>query len=257
MLTPIYFYKTDSLTNLKANSLVALKTTGDTAFSLFITDKNGLPYPLKDEGGTGGITAIQNTDGNLTITGGSNKVINVSTTLLNLINSALQPGDITQYTDEQAQDAVGTILIDSSTIDFTYNEDTPNISADIKPNSITTVELADDYQLNLGFTPENVANKQNSLAIDGTGTKYPTVDIINNVISEINTSIDNAKDKNYVHYQISASNIWVINHNLKKYPSISIVDSGNNAVVGNYIYNSIDQLTITFTASFSGKAYIN
>lgn len=174
-----------------------------------------------------------------------------------LVNSALQPGDITQYTDEQAQDAVGTILIDSSTIDFTYNEDTPNISADIKPNSITTVELADDYQLNLGFTPENVANKQNSLAIDGTGTKYPTVDIINNVISEINTSIDNAKDKNYVHYQISASNIWVINHNLKKYPSISIVDSGNNVVVGNYIYNSIDQLTITFTASFSGKAYIN
>lgn len=93
MLTPIYFYKTDSLTNLKANSLIALKTTGEAAFSLFITDKNGLPYPLKDEGGTGGITAIQNTDGNLTITGGSNKVINVSTTLLNLINSALQSGD--------------------------------------------------------------------------------------------------------------------------------------------------------------------
>jgi nitrogen fixation protein len=32
----------------------------------------------------------------------------------------------------------------------------------------------------LGFTPENVANKQNSLVVDGTGAKYPTVDAINN-----------------------------------------------------------------------------
>lgn len=31
----------------------------------------------------------------------------------------------------------------------------------------------------LGFTPENVSNKQNSLTPDGTGVKYPTVDSIN------------------------------------------------------------------------------
>jgi hypothetical protein len=35
------------------------------------------------------------------------------------------------------------------------------------------------YQSTLGFTPENVANKQNSLATDGTGNKYPTIDAIN------------------------------------------------------------------------------
>jgi hypothetical protein len=31
----------------------------------------------------------------------------------------------------------------------------------------------------LGYTPEDVANKQNSLAVDGTATKYPTVDAVN------------------------------------------------------------------------------
>jgi hypothetical protein len=31
----------------------------------------------------------------------------------------------------------------------------------------------------LGFTAENTANKQNSLAIDGTGVKFPTVDAVN------------------------------------------------------------------------------
>jgi hypothetical protein len=42
-----------------------------------------------------------------------------------------------------------------------------------------TKAYADTKQSALGFTPENVANKQNSLALDGTGAKYPTVDAIN------------------------------------------------------------------------------
>jgi len=33
----------------------------------------------------------------------------------------------------------------------------------------------------LGYTPENTANKQNSLAVDGTGVKFPTVDAVNNL----------------------------------------------------------------------------
>lgn len=39
--------------------------------------------------------------------------------------------------------------------------------------------LSENITIALGFTPENVANKQNSLSVDGTGTKYPTVDAIN------------------------------------------------------------------------------
>ena len=33
----------------------------------------------------------------------------------------------------------------------------------------------------LGYTPENAANKQNSLAVDGTGVKFPTVDAVNSL----------------------------------------------------------------------------
>jgi len=33
----------------------------------------------------------------------------------------------------------------------------------------------------LGYTPENTANKQNSLAVDGTGVKFPTVDAVNSL----------------------------------------------------------------------------
>jgi len=37
----------------------------------------------------------------------------------------------------------------------------------------------------LGYTPENVANKQNNLTVDGLGTKYPTVDAVNAGIATV------------------------------------------------------------------------
>jgi hypothetical protein len=46
------------------------------------------------------------------------------------------------YSDEQAQDAVGTILLDSSRIDFTYNDATPSITADLLTDSVTNTYLA-------------------------------------------------------------------------------------------------------------------
>jgi hypothetical protein len=47
------------------------------------------------------------------------------------------------YTDEQAQDAVGTILTDSATIDFTYNDGTPSITASVINSSITYAKIQD------------------------------------------------------------------------------------------------------------------
>ena len=65
------------------------------------------------------------------------------------------------------------------------------------------------------------------------------------------------KDKKYIHNQMSASSTWSVQHNLNKYASVSVVDSGNNMVVGDVEYIDENNLTITFNASFSGKAYIN
>lgn len=50
----------------------------------------------------------------------------------------------TSYTDEQAQDTIGAILLDSATIDFTYNDATPSITASIIAGSISATELTND-----------------------------------------------------------------------------------------------------------------
>lgn len=57
--------------------------------------------------------------------------------------------------------------------------------------------------------------------------------------------------------QISPSAKWNIPHNLNKKPSVSIVDSSGNLVIGDVKYINENNVEITFSAAFSGKAYLN
>lgn len=64
-------------------------------------------------------------------------------------------------------------------------------------------------------------------------------------------------DANYVYTQSAPSATWVVTHNLNKYCSVTVVDSADNIVVGDVLYNSLNQVTLTFAGSFSGKAFFN
>lgn len=67
----------------------------------------------------------------------------------------------------------------------------------------------------------------------------------------------NLLNSHYIHDQILASANWNVRHNLGKYPSVSVVDSAGSLVQGDVEYLDTNTLTITFTAEFSGKAYLN
>ena len=64
-------------------------------------------------------------------------------------------------------------------------------------------------------------------------------------------------DKHFTFTQSTATNTWNITHNLGKFPSVSVVDSGNTIVYGDIDYIDNNSLTITFSAAFGGKAYMN
>lgn len=62
----------------------------------------------------------------------------------------------------------------------------------------------------------------------------------------------------YIFTQAIASEVWVIEHNLDKFPSAFAVDSAGMAQMPNEIeYNDSNKLTLYFLAPFSGKAYLN
>ena len=64
-------------------------------------------------------------------------------------------------------------------------------------------------------------------------------------------------DKTHRHIQGVSSNTWTINHNLNKYPSITVQDSAGSIVVGEITYNNKNTITITFSGAFSGEAHLN
>ena len=50
---------------------------------------------------------------------------------------------------------------------------------------------------------------------------------------------------------------WNIQHNLGKFPSITVIDTGDTVVTGEYTYINNNNVTLTFSAAFAGKAYLN
>lgn len=62
--------------------------------------------------------------------------------------------------------------------------------------------------------------------------------------------------RRHVHTQTTPSTEWIITHELTGRPSITIVDSAGTVVIGEIQYDSDVQITVSFTAAFSGYAYL-
>lgn len=77
------------------------------------------------------------------------------------------------------------------------------------------------------------------------------------IFSEFTNPASNQGDKNYVHLQAVPSATWNIQHDLNKYPSVTSVNNNNVKMYGDVTYIDENNLTISFSAGFSGKAYIN
>lgn len=83
---------------------------------------------------------------------------------------------------------------------------------------------------------------------------------INNVTLEGNktsSELGITSDKHFVFTKSTPDSVWEITHNLDKYPSVTVVDSAGSVVIGDITYTSKSALTVTFSAAFSGKAYLN
>ena len=66
-----------------------------------------------------------------------------------------------------------------------------------------------------------------------------------------------AGDKNYVFVQALPETTWTIQHDLQKFPSITVIDTADTVVIGQYTYINNNNVTLTFSAGFAGKAYLN
>jgi hypothetical protein len=104
---------------------------------------------------------------------------------------------------------------------------------------------SDVYLENISSTTETnivVVDSNGKVSFNNTGT---------------DSNGDNILDKHHTHDQSVSSNQWTVTHNLNKYPSVQVIDSAGSFCIGQITHNSVNQLTLDFNASFTGKAYLN
>lgn len=118
-----------------------------------------------------------------------------------------------------------------------YNNTQSNLASGVDKDIVLLVE---GVNLNPSKTNFTIKEGINSVVVSASPIQYFTRQLISSFIYEQNT----------------ASSTWIIDHNLETYPSVTIVDTSGNIVIGNVQYNSNNQLTLTFNPAFAGKAYL-
>lgn len=64
-------------------------------------------------------------------------------------------------------------------------------------------------------------------------------------------------DKYFVFEQASSSREWIINHNLNKKASVTVVDEYDRVVTPAVEYVNDNKIILRFNFAFKGKAYLN
>ena len=70
-------------------------------------------------------------------------------------------------------------------------------------------------------------------------------------------TLSSAGAPTFIFTQNVPATTWNIQHNLGKFPSITVIDTGDTVVTGEYNYTSNTNVILTFSAAFAGKAYLN
>lgn len=63
--------------------------------------------------------------------------------------------------------------------------------------------------------------------------------------------------RTYPHDQLLPATIWYVEHNLGRYPSVTVIDSAGDEVEGEIVHLSLNALEARFTAAFSGRLICN
>jgi sulfite reductase alpha subunit-like flavoprotein len=170
-------------------------------------------------------------------------------------NTTYAPSDLTITLLREGQEDATTYVADS----LVYEAN--NVSVTYTVDDIT---LLDGQRFLLSLTDS--ANKllfRDKMSVEGeevdsTGQfTFVSDELSEDEYTLIDVNTYGGGDKHYTHNQSSAQSTWNITHNLGKFPSLSVVDSSKNVVIGDVQYIDANSLSVTFTAAFSGKAYMN
>ena len=127
-------------------------------------------------------------------------------------------------------------------------------------NDTTPIEVTSETQetkisVNSETQVKNVGIKSSAHHDDLTGRDLPNQHPIS-AITGLQEALSTA-DKSFIFEQGIASDTWIINHNLGKYPSVSLVDSAGTQFDADVEYNDENTCTVRMNGATTGKAFLN
>lgn len=128
-------------------------------------------------------------------------------------------------------------------------------------NLIPNINNSATFNASFATNQKNVVG--NMGVVNATSNNYndlnnkPTINGVTIIGNQTSSSLNIIEDKNFIFNQNVASDLWIIKHDLNKFPAVSVVDSGNNVVIGEVTYIDENNLQINFSSPFSGSAYLN
>jgi hypothetical protein len=108
----------------------------------------------------------------------------------------------------------------------------------------------DGFEVIVNETPVEIVTE------DGDVQVFVTEDVVS-VVSVGIQGPPGPGQTTYTHTQNISSDTWVIQHNLGRHPSVVVIDSAGSVIISDVQYDSEYQVTVRFSAGFSGKAYLN
>jgi len=125
-----------------------------------------------------------------------------------------------------------------------------NFYLELGATEVNSVDTSDTTFIDMTPTTPTSGNVEITASLSATGTPDNT-----KFLRGDNTWVE--ADKTFIFTQGTPSTSWVIQHNLGKFPSITVVDTADTVVIGDYNYTDDNNVTLTFSAGFAGKAYLN
>ena len=103
-----------------------------------------------------------------------------------------------------------------------------------------------------------------SYTLNGTAYTLNLTNLFGNGVLDLNKFYDFAVftlssqgAPTFIFNQNTVATVWNIQHNLGKFPSITVIDTGDTVVTGEYTYIDNNNVQLNFSAGFAGKAYLN
>ena len=127
------------------------------------------------------------------------------------------------------------------TDNITVTPSTSNVTVSTTTNAVTVSSQVPNINVTTSVQSVIVTNQQPNITISTAGVQGPAGPISNDF---------------YAYTQAIPSSVWTITHNLNGHPTAVVFDSANNQCEGTFSYTDLNTMVITFTAAFSGTAYI-